>query len=439
MDNAEILSRIKDNGVVGAGGAGFPAYFKLSARADTVIANAAECEPLLYSDKVLLKNHPDEFIKGLEIAVMLTGARKGIIGIKGKYKDIISILEKYLSPGIEIFPLPDSYPVGDEQVLVWEVLKRIVPEGGLPINVGVVVQNAATLFNIYNAVEKDEPVIKKYVTVTGEVEKPFVAEVAIGTEISKLIEFAGGVNRELGGRYEILEGGPMTGKLVSASHSISKTTGGVIILPENHYIIHQLKARESVIIKKAQSFCCMCRSCTEVCPRYLIGHEMKPDQIMKSVSIFKEMDTRAFLCCECGLCEVYACPLDLSPRLVARQLKARLLSEGIMSTHNVQPVAVHSTREFRQIPSGRLIMKAHLAKYRYEPEYLMNLIIPDSVTVFLKQHIGVSAKPMVNIGDGVKAGQMIGKIGKDDLGADVHSPITGKVIEADKVKIKIKS
>ncbi len=438
MEKTRIRKQIKDNGVVGAGGAGFPAYFKLSSSADTVIANAAECEPLLYSDKELLRRHPEEFIKGLQLAVQLTGASRGIIAIKGKYKDIISTLEKFLSSELEIFRLPDAYPVGDEQVLVWETLKRIVPEGGIPINVGVVVQNAATLYNIYNAVEKNLPVIKKFVTVTGAVEKPFVAEVAIGTEISKLIEFAGGVKKELNNRFEILEGGPMTGKLVPLNHPVSKTTGGVIVFPENHYIIHQLKSRASVIIKKAQSFCCMCRSCTEVCPRYLIGHNMKPDQIMKSVSILNELDTRAFLCCECGLCEVYACPLDLSPRLVARQIKAQLLEKGIKNPHHTIPGNVHSVREFRQIPSNRLIMKANLQKYNQTPESITSPILPDSVSIFLQQHIGVPAKSVVKVGEKVREGQVIARVDENSLGADIHSSISGTVVEVNDKLINIK-
>ncbi len=439
MNKKKILDQIKVSGIVGAGGAGFPTYKKLEATVDTVIANAAECEPLLYSDKDLIKKKSFGLIEGIKLSIEIVGAEKGIIAIKEKHESLIQLLEKQLPGNIEIYLLPDAYPVGDEQVLVWEVLNRIVPEGGLPLDVGVVVQNVGTLFNIYNALKNNEPVTSRFVTVLGEVEKPFVADVAIGTSISYLIDYAGGVRKEFQGRFKILEGGPMTGKLVEdINQPITKTTSGIIILPENHYIIHQLEARESLIIKKAQSYCCMCKSCTEVCPRYLIGHAMRPDELMKSVSIFNRLDTTAYLCCECGLCEIYACPMDLSPRLVARQLKQKLIEAGIKNPHNITPTRVHTVREFRQIPGNRLIMKANLRKYKVVPDSIETKLSSNIILIPLKQHIGVPAKPVVKINDKVTTGQVIAKVGKDFLGADIHSSINGNVTEVTDKFIKIK-
>lgn len=442
MDKQAIVKRLKEDGLVGAGGAGFPTYVKLQSEVDTVIANAAECEPLLYSDKALMKKYTVEFLQGLSIACELTGASRGIIAVKGKYPDIIEMIKENMFPHQEIFELPDSYPVGDEQVLVWEVLNRIVPEGGIPLQVGVVVQNVGTLLNIFNSVEENKPVTSRFITVTGEVVHPFVGEVVIGTPIKELLDYAGGVNPEYKSNYVILEGGPMTGSIVEdSSKPVSKTTSGIIVLPPHHFIVHQLLARESLIVKKAQAFCCMCRSCTEVCPRYLIGHNLRPDQIMKSVSIFGTLDTTAYLCCECGLCEVYACPLDLSPRLIARQLKQRLMEAGIKNPHTNTPAEVHMVREFRQIPGPRLIMKAGLKKYSsIKPAIIDKVIVPNLIQVLLQQHIGKPNHPVVKPGEMVKAGQAIGELEPDELGAYIHSGISGEVtgITDDYIEIKNK-
>ena len=150
----ELLETIKDAGIIGAGGAGFPTHVKLAAKADYILLNGAECEPLLRVDQQLMEFYPDEVIRGFEMAGHLVNADQAIIGIKGKHKDVIDILETRIkelgvSDYVKIGILPDMYPAGDEQVLVYETTGRIVPEGGIPINVGCVVCNVETALNIY--------------------------------------------------------------------------------------------------------------------------------------------------------------------------------------------------------------------------------------------------------------------------------------------------
>ena len=170
-----ILDMVREAGVIGAGGAGFPTHAKLASKAEYILLNGAECEPLLRVDQQLMRMFPDKIIKGFELAGKLVGANKALIGIKGKHKEVISILRKRIEElqvgdFIEVKELPDIYPAGDEQVLVYELTGRVVPEMGIPINVGCVVVNVETALNIYHA-SMGVPVTEKYITVAGDIPK----------------------------------------------------------------------------------------------------------------------------------------------------------------------------------------------------------------------------------------------------------------------------
>ena len=170
MGREAIVAAVKAAGVVGAGGAGFPTHIKLTASADTIIVNGAECEPLLEVDRQLLSLYRHEVLKGLEAARIAIGARQAHLAIKGKYKSLVDKLKMAAAsrPWLEIATLPDIYPIGDEQCLVYEVLGRIVPPRGIPIDVGAVVLNVETLYNIARAID-GKPVIDTFVTVSGAV------------------------------------------------------------------------------------------------------------------------------------------------------------------------------------------------------------------------------------------------------------------------------
>ncbi|MGB2823553.1 MAG: electron transport complex protein RnfC, partial [Phycisphaerae bacterium] len=161
------IEQVAAAGVVGAGGAGFPTHVKLSAEADTVLINAAECEPLLHKDKEVLRNFTDEVLGGLAAAVQLVGAERGIVGVKAKYADVIDKLRGRLAANMDVAPLRDVYPAGDELILVYDVLRRVVPPGGIPLHVGAVVMNVETALNVARAV--DGPVTTTFLTVAGAV------------------------------------------------------------------------------------------------------------------------------------------------------------------------------------------------------------------------------------------------------------------------------
>ncbi len=224
----DLLSIIKESGIVGAGGAGFPTYVKVNAKADVVIVNGAECEPLLRVDQQLMALESRKLLDSLSLVMKNVGADKGIIGLKSKYKTAIEKLERLIEdyPGISIHKMPNFYPAGDEQVLVYEVTGKVIPEGAIPLSVGVIVLNVETLLNIYNAYFNDMPVVDKYVTLTGEVKNKKTVKVPIGITVKDAIDLAGGTNID---NFVVINGGPMMGKIVSLEDKITKTTKGLIV------------------------------------------------------------------------------------------------------------------------------------------------------------------------------------------------------------------
>ena len=171
------INEIQKLGIIGAGGAGFPTHVKLNSSPDSIIMNAAECEPLLHKDMQILRNHGDTVLEGFKIAMQLTGAREGIIGIKEKHHEEIQLLESKVSGNSRVQAIDDVYPAGDEVTLIYMTTGRIVPPGALPVSVGCVVQNVETLYNI----GMNKPVVTKFISVAGAVEEPATVEIPVGT------------------------------------------------------------------------------------------------------------------------------------------------------------------------------------------------------------------------------------------------------------------
>lgn len=440
---AKVLDIIKEAGVVGAGGAGFPTHIKLGGNVDTLIINAAECEPLINVDKLLIELNFETVYKGMEIASGLVGAKRTIIAIKEKNKKAISVIEASLSGGFrfEIFKLGDFYPAGDEQVLVNEVTSKIVPEGGIPLQVGVVVINVETLLNVANAL-KGEKVVDKYVTVNGEVEKPMTLLVPVGTPVKNLIDYCGGVRGE---DNAVLDGGPMMGKLIDLrDYAVRKTTKSIIVLPEDNIVIENKKRGISVDLKRAQAICLSCRMCTDLCPRYLLGHDLFPDELMKRLYKGKLSDEDvknfdfAYLCCDCGLCELYACVVDLSARSVFNYIKGELARLGIKNPHKRDELKVNEFRQFRKVPVSRLKKRLEIDKYRsLTPMSEFNVEV-ESIKIYLSQHVGAPSVPVLSEGARVRRGDLVADIPDGKLGAKIHSSIDGTIstIESDYIVIK---
>ncbi len=435
----EALALARSCGVVGAGGAGFPTYAKLSSPADLVIANGAECEPLLGSDQAVMARRMPELLDGLTLAMALTGASRGVLAVKGKHAELCRDLESAAEKraNVSLFRLGNYYPAGDEVVLVHAVTGRSVPGGGLPRDVGVVVQNVTTLVNLA-AAARGVPVTTRYVTVAGEVGNPGTYLVPVGTSFDDLIARAGGTTAE---DCRILVGGPMMGKLADPGSSyVAKTTGGLIVLPSSHPLVASRLRDLKLIFSRTRSVCCQCNYCTLFCPRYLVGHELKPHALLRSLSggdYSSGAFDAAFLCTECGACEWFSCVQGISPAAVNAYLKERLRENGRKSRAREEPKA-RAEIEDRRISAERLMVRIGADRYAPPPAsdggeghfpVDGSLLAVNRVRIALRQHIGSPCAPSVSPGDKVEAGDVVGRAPTEGLGADVHASIPGVVTE----------
>ncbi|MBS4537852.1 SLBB domain-containing protein [Clostridium sp. D2Q-11] len=438
----DLLQKIYEAGVVGAGGAGFPTHIKLNCQVEYFIINAAECEPLLNTDKYLMATKSEEMIKAIEEVSKHIGAKHLIIAIKKKYNKEIGILKdaiERLNSKVQLFYLDNYYPAGDEQMMVYEVTGRSIPEAGIPLDVGAVVSNVGTLVNIHDAM-KDKPVTEKYITVVGEVKNPIMIKVPVGISIKECIEAAGGSTIK---DYAIIIGGPMMGTIIDDDESdenyIKKTDGSLIVLPKDHYIVERKRKPLKTIINETRSACIQCRYCTDLCHRYLIGHKLRPHKIMRNIGMSEhdaEIMKEALICCECGICELYSCPMGLSPRLVNTYIKGELRKGGIRPEKGSKDIESREMIEYRKIPTTRLMARLDILKYYDQKLDDVKELLPKKVSIPLSQHIGKPAKAIVSVGDNVAKDQLIGQIERNDMGANIHATIDGKVIEvSDKIVI----
>ncbi len=422
-----LIEKVKNAGIVGAGGAGFPTYVKLQSKPEIYICNAAECEPLLYTDYYVIKNHINDVIKGFKLAIEFTGAKKGFFAIKKKRKELFPLIEEAIKSEnaeskISLFELGDYYPAGDEQSLVYDITGRIVPQNGIPIDVGVVVNNVLTLAQIAWASEKNEPVCKRFVSVVGEVENPFVAVVNIGTPLKALIDYA----KPKSGTV-LIEGGVMMGTVKSPEDVITKTTGALVFLEENNPAVREKTASFESVTRFSKAACCQCTECTVLCPRYNLGHKIEPHMIMRTLNYGLDSSSHiaqaAFLCCQCGVCSMFACPFGLSPKRVYAYFRKRLKEYNIPAEqHKADPF-----NEEKKVPTKRLMARLLILHLDRKPEFVGEFDYNGDLIIPLKQHIGVSGKPIVKEGDKVKKGQPISKCEEKSLCVPVHSPINGIV------------
>ena len=295
----EIIRRVKDAGVTGMGGAGFPTFIKLTppptAKAECVIINGVECEPYITSDYRLMLEHADEILVGLQLLMKAVNVDKGYIGIEDNKPKAIELFEQKTANmnGIEIVPLAKKYPQGGEKQLVDAVIRRQVPAPpAIPVNVGAVVQNVGTAFAVYQAVMKNKPLFERYTTVTGkQVKNPDNFLVRMGTPMSQLIDACGGLPE---GDNKILAGGPMMGKaLLNTEVPICKGTNSVTILTDDD--AHR---------KEAQP-CIRCAKCVSACPMGLEPYLLSTLSSMKNWEKVEAEDITS--CIECGSCQ-FTCP-----------------------------------------------------------------------------------------------------------------------------------
>ena len=441
----DFAKTLKKAGIVGAGGAGFPAYVKALSKAEFVIVNAAECEPLLKKDQKILEHYPEIVFDGLEMMMKSTLAKSGIIGIKKKHSKMVELLKRIAESrkNIEIKLLGDYYPAGDEFCLVYDTIGRLVPMGGLPINVGAVVSNVETLYNAAKA--NEYPVVEKFLTVAGAVKKPCTFKVPIGISYGELIEFAGGANCA---DYAAIDGGPMMGKVITDfTLPVTKVSGGLIVLEKKHSLILKKSRPAGNVSRMGKSACDQCSFCTELCPRYLLGHILNPHKVMRSLlftGVGKDIHNEfALLCSQCSLCGLYACPENLDPQSICDMAKKSLIEKNInlksasLGFEN-QP-KIHPLRDYRKTPARKLIARLNLSEYDKDAPFIDFDYVPRKVKIMLSQHIGEPADSIVNVGQTVKKGDIIATASDDKLGAYIHASIDGKVSKINRKYIEIEA
>lgn len=298
---AEMKQRISDAGICGMGGAGFPTHVKLSPPEDkpidTVILNGVECEPYLTSDYRLMKEKAKDIITGLKLIMKIVNAKKGCIGIEANKPDVIKDMEKLLcnEANLEVVGLKLRYPQGAEKQLIYAATKRKVPAGGLPMAVGVVVQNVGTAYAVYEAVRYKKPLVERVISITGSpVANPKNILARIGTPFSELVELCGGTKEKVG---KIISGGPMMGfALPSLDAGMGKGSSGLVLMNEKQARLNE------------EGNCLRCARCVDVCPMNLL-----PSTIAAAVK-YKNLDmaVQAGLndCMKCGSC-AYVCPAQI--------------------------------------------------------------------------------------------------------------------------------
>ena len=397
-----LKDKVRDAGVAGCGGAGFPTAVKLGGTYEYLIVNGVECEPLLRTDRYIMRTFADRVVSAVSAVQKELAIPNAVIALKHNYTEEIESLEKAIKAAgasIKIHQLESFYPAGDEQTLVYEVTGRI-----------------------------------------GDVAKPAVLRVPVGTSFAKCLELAGGT---LNDKFVLVSGGPAMGRIIKQENLdkefVTKTTSGILVLPADGYHAGYQDMNPLHMLSRARSACIQCSFCTQLCPRALLGHPLHPHKIMRRMAVSADINSvlddpeiqAAQLCCECGVCEIYACPMGLQPRRINGLIKREMAAQKLKYNAGDIELAANAERENRKAPSKKLAGRMGLASY-YDAD-IKNFIEyqADQVSIPLKMAVGAPCVPCVRKGDKVKAGDVIAKVPENALGAQIHASIEGRIESID--------
>lgn len=421
----ELAKIVCDAGILGAGGAGFPTHVKINCKAEYVLANGAECEPLLRVDQQVMQYYAADVVRGIRAVKEFTGAKHAVICLKEHYHEAVRALKEALKDAddVELHLLDAYYPAGDEQQIVYEVTGKVVPTGGLPLDVGAVVCNVSTLVNIAGAID-GKKVIEKYVTVGGAVKNPVTLRVPVGISLKELIDAAGGTTEPC----DYIIGGPAMGRVVDTLDiPVTKTTGGLLAIPKNHPLLQTKSPKLDLRIIMA--VCCQCSMCTQMCPRNALGLNVQPHKAMRSLANGIDLMgdfNGIFSCCNCGLCTYYACNFGLKPSQVMQTLKSAIASKGTRPRKEVYG-EVDGGLENKKVPVSRLIARLGVSEYDVPAPLVDKTLSTDCVRIALRMGVGAPSVPKVAVGDKVRKNQLVADIAEKKLGVKMHASISGTV------------
>ena len=424
----DLKDLMKESGIVGAGGAGFPSYAKLADGADTLVVNGAECEPLLYTDYVLLQKEMPTVLSGIQAVLDYLKIPCALLCVKEhtavrlKLKDGAKLADRII-----LKTLPDVYPMGDEISLIYQATGRVVRPGNLPITAGVIVLNVETFYNIAVKVKRGENLTEKYLTIAGNIPQAIVVKVPIGTTVAELFE-KNSITIPEG--HIVLDGGPSMGKVIDPDVAvITKTTKGLLILPENCEAAMSKFLDGDKSIARAETACCQCTRCTDMCPRHLLGYPLEPHKMVRTAkgaaTVLPEMVISATLCCGCGICESLACCQGISPKAVINEYKA-LLAKNKLRYVGKDDVFPAEEREWRMVPSERWASVLGVAKFDKVGKYIGRQTDYSRVEILFRQHIGAPSVPCVEDGAYVKKGDKIAEAA-EGLSLPQYASISGRV------------
>lgn len=432
-----MLNKIFEAGVVGAGGAGFPTHVKYKAQAEVFIVNAIECEPLLRTDRYIVETFAPEIAAATLRVKAHLGAARAVIAVKEHNAGMVDALRRAVEgKAIELYLSPSVYPAGDEQNLIHCITGRVVPTGGLPLDVGCVVSNAATVYQVYEALQ-GHPVTDKVLTIGGAVQNPITVQAPIGTPLSALPALAGG---PVGDCVYII-GGPLMGRVAESleGEAVTKTTGGLLAIPKEAALLSRKESSLSREVRMAQAVCCQCSMCTQMCPRNAMGLNVQPHKIMRALAagncglIGGEVNG-VWSCCDCGICTYYACNFGLHPSKMMQVYKDRMRQEGVKPVKEVryEPQGFDTKR----LPTARLMGRLDLEKYDAEAPFAGTVEVRE-VRIPLKMHAGGPCRPVAAAGAAVQKGQLIAE--PQGLGARIHASISGTVTQVTEQYIEIRT
>ena len=428
----DVIEAIRNAGVVGAGGAGFPTHVKLNVSAQRVIVNGAECEPLLRVDQLAMQHRADRVVRGLMLAMEAAHAPQGVIATKLHYEEAVAALRRAIEgkPNLSLHLMESYYPSGDEKAVIFEVTGQVVPTGKLPIDAGCVVINVGTAIGIADAAE-GIPVTEKRVTICGDVPEPVTVNVPIGTGLREVLALSGFTGDEQD--YALIVGGPCMGNLTERwDDPVTKTTGGLLVLKRTHPQVRLRKITMEEQARLARAICCQCNRCTQLCPRHAMGLPVEPHKAMRAISTGNAAllgnAAGVLACSSCGLCTNFACEMGLTPSVVMTMLKAELGKAGVKPVPETD-IAPEPWIALKAVPVKRLIARMHLSAFDRPAPESDKTVAPRRVTLPLRQHVGKPSEPVVKPGDRVQKGQLIARIPDKALGAALHASIAGTVAE----------